>query len=135
MEIPINEDGTKKEVHYRYNYLKHSGVYDLLDSGNIFITQTNVNIIVKNLFENNIYFDTNPEFRHEDQKYCIDYMMLKNKLGFCEEGEYHYLQHSGSIVHTYFHAYYIFETSTAFWEELLRNLKKAKCLSTFRQCM
>lgn len=126
MEIPVNENGTKKGIHYRYDYLKHSGVYNLLDNDNIYISQTNMNIIVKNLFDKNIYFDTNPEFRHEDQKYCIENIMMKDKLGFCDKGEYHYLQHSGSIVHTYFYAYYIFETSTSFWETLFASYDVGK---------
>lgn len=106
-------------VHYRYMTLEKSGVYDLTAPENRFITQTNVNICVKNLFENNIKFDTTPNFRHEDQKYCCDILRPKMKIGYCDKGEYVYNRNNvNSIVSTQFSPENIFHTSMDYYEEL-----------------
>ena len=115
--IPVI-DGKYGNPHYRYDHLTVSGVYDLNDFENAFICQTNINICVKNLREDNIFFDTTPNFRHEDQKYCTQILQRKMKIGFCDKGLYNYLNQPDSIVRTYFYAYYIFETTMQFWEDL-----------------
>lgn len=113
-------DGQARPLHYRYKTLVESGVYDLRASENAFITQTNINVCVKNLFENNVYFDTTPDFRHEDQKYCLDVLSAKMKIGYCAEGEYRYIYNPSSITKTYFYAYYLFEPTMAYWEQVFR---------------
>lgn len=113
-------NGKARALHYRYKTLRESGVYDLRDPENAFITQTNINVCVKNLFENNVYFDTTPEFRHEDQKYCLDVLSDKMKIGYCSEGEYRYIYNPSSITKTYFYAYYLFEPTMAYWEQVFR---------------
>lgn len=115
--IPIS-NGIERAPHYRYNTLTKSGVYDLTDQGNWYITQTNINICVKNLGQNNILFHENRNFRQEDQKYCTQVLQKKMKIGYCDQGLYYYQQQSGSITHSLFHAYYIFDSSTQFWEDL-----------------
>lgn len=106
-------------VHYRYMTLTKSGVYDLRDPANRFITQTNINICVKNKFDKNIYFDTTPSFRHEDEKYCCEVLREKMKIGYCEKGEYVYNRNNiDSIVSTQFSPEKIFETSMQFYEAL-----------------
>ena len=108
--------------HFRYRTLTHTGVYDLDDPKNRFITQTNVNICVKNDKNNGIFFDESPNFRHEDEKYCCDILRCKMKIGFCQKGEYRYNRgNENSIVSTVFSPYYIFETSMAFYEELFNS--------------
>lgn len=68
----------KFALHYRYKLLKKTGVYDLEDPEYCYITQTTMNICVKNLGEGkNVLFDTSLAF-HEDQKYCFD--VLSDKL-------------------------------------------------------
>ncbi|MBP1576511.1 MAG: CDP-glycerol glycerophosphotransferase family protein, partial [Oscillospiraceae bacterium] len=42
----------------------------------------------------------------------------KMKIGFCSGPEYLYLRHAGSATGSQTKAYYIFEQTTAFWEEL-----------------
>lgn len=107
----------KLPLHYRYRYMPKSGVYDLEEYP--FISQTRVNICVKNRGENNILFDTTPNFRFEDQKYCTEILLQKLKIGFCKEGEYKYNRsNEGSIVANYFHAFYIFECCTEYFENL-----------------
>ena len=106
-------------VHYRYMTLTKSGVYDLNKPENRFITQTNINICVKNMGSDNIKFDTTPSFRHEDEKYCCDVLRRKMKIGFCAEGEYVYNRsNTDSIVSTLFSPENIFESSMDFYEKL-----------------
>ena len=108
--------GEKMKVHYRYQYLNHDGIFDLQEFP--FISQTRVNICVKNV-ENNFLFDTTPGFRLEDQEYCSKVLKAKQKIGFCTRGEYQYNRsNDGSIVSNYFFAYYIFESSLAYFERL-----------------
>ena len=105
--------------HFRYRTLTHTGVYDLDDPKNRFITQTNINVCVKNDKSNGIFFDESPDFRHEDEKYCCDILRRKMKIGYCKNGEYRYNRgNENSIVSTVFSPYYIFETSMAFYEAL-----------------
>lgn len=107
----------KLPLHYRYNYMPSSGVYDLENYP--FISQTRVNVCVKNRPGNNILFDTTPNFRFEDQKYCTEILLQKLKIGFCKEGEYKYNRsNEGSIVSTMFHAYYIFDGAMQYFENL-----------------
>ncbi len=109
-------------VHYRYMTLTESGVYDLNAPENRFITQTNINICVKNLKDNNIKFDTTPNFRHEDEKYCCDVLRRKMKIGYCKNGEYIYNRNNvDSISSTQFSPENIFETSMQFYEALFSN--------------
>ena len=106
----------KLKAHYRYRFLRQSGIYDLDEFP--YITQTNLSVCTKNL-HGAISFDAPPEFRHEDQKYCFDNLRAKMKFGFCDKGEYCYNKNNeNSIVATYFYAYYIFESTTAYYEEL-----------------
>ncbi len=116
--------GQPSVYHFRYRTLRRTGVYDLNDIKNAFITQTNINICVKNEFENNILFDESPEFRHEDEKYCCDILLKKMKIGFCNSGEYRYNRNNAeSIVSTFFSPYYIFESSMEFYENLFNSFK------------
>lgn len=106
-------------VHYRYRTLTKTGVYDLTDPDNRFITQTNINICIKNRGEDNLLFDITPNFRHEDEKYCCDILREKMKIGFCSDGEYIYNRDNvDSIVSTKFSPENIFDTSMTFYEKL-----------------
>lgn len=116
-EIPLiaGKEGTP---HYRFQTLTHSGVYDLTLEKNAFISQTRVNVCVKNLGRDNILFDPDRNFRHEDQKYCIEVVREKMKIGYCDKGVYYYVHQPQSIVRTFFYAYYIFEKTMKFWEDI-----------------
>ena len=109
-------------VHYRYRTLTKTGVYDLTDPKNRYITQTNVNICIKNRGEDNLLFDTTENFRHEDEKYCCEVLREKMKIGFCAEGEYIYNRDNvDSIVSTKFLPENIFDTSMDFYERLFES--------------
>lgn len=115
--------GVKGKVHYRYQYMPESGIYDLEQFP--YISQTRVNICVKNR-ENNPLFDTAPGFRLEDQEYCSKVLKDKLKIGFCDKGEYQYNRsNEGSIVSNYFYALYLFEPSIAYFERLFAGFEGA----------
>ena len=106
-------------VHYRYRTLTESGVYDLWNPDNRFITQTNMNICMKNMGENNLLFDTTENFRHEDEKYCCNILREKMKIGFCARGEYVYNRDNpDGIVSSKMLPETTFNTSMDFYEEL-----------------
>lgn len=114
--IPIR-DGVEEEPHFRYEILQEEGIYDLTEPGNSFICHTNMNTCVKNQFENNVLFSEEEEFWQEDQKYNIDTLKEKQKIGYCDNAEYYYIRNNESTTSTKFYAYYIFESSMNFWEE------------------
>ncbi len=115
--VPMFEGKKSGPVHYRYKYLKHNGVYDLTRHENIFITQTTMNICVKNKGEDNILFPDGTAY-HEDQRYNIDIVRDKMKIGYCTGAQYLYTKNPSSVTNTRFYAYYIFEETMKYWEDL-----------------
>lgn len=114
--IPI-KDGVEQDLHFRYEVLQEEGIYDLTEPENSFICHTNINTCVKNQFEHNVLFFEKENFRHEDQKYNIDTLKEKQKIGYCSNAEYYYIRNNDSITSTKFYAYYIFESTMEFWEQ------------------
>lgn len=122
--VPTVNGVPRKKLHYRYNYLTKTGIYDLNDKNYRYSCITTINYCVKNLGKDNIYFDINPNFRHEDQKYANDIIRPRMKIGYTEKGKYYYRQQPNSITHTYFYAYYIFDETTLFWENTFNYYKE-----------
>lgn len=108
-------NGKKLAPHFRYKYLKKSGVYDLREYP--YIGQTTMNIVVKNKFDKNILFDENQTFS-EDQRYCCDVLKEKLKMGFCSKGKYIYYRSNNSSSGRLSGACYIFEQCMNFFEQL-----------------
>lgn len=121
-QIDILRDGTLHQ-HFRFEIMKKSGVYDL--KLHPFITQTRVNVIVKNKGQGkNVLFDVTPGFRHEDSCYNSYVLMEKMKIGYCKEGGYIYALNNDNITANYFYAYYIFETAIQYYEALFAEFKE-----------
>ncbi len=110
-------DGIESGRHYRYNTFTHTGVYDLTEFSNAFASITNISVVVKNLFDKNIFFNESLK-AHEDMFYCTNILCDKMKIGFTSDGCYEYHYNSVSAVHTIFYAYYIFEQTISSWEKL-----------------
>lgn len=108
-------NGKKLPGHFRYQYLKESGIYDL--NKEPYIGQTTMNIVVKNKFRNNILFDENQTFS-EDQRYCCEVLKEKLKMGFCSEGVYIYYRDNNSSSGRLSGSCYIFEQCMEFFEQL-----------------
>ncbi len=107
--------GKKLQPHFRYQYLKKSGIYDLRK--NAFIGQTTMNIVVKNKFSENVLFNEGQTYS-EDQSYCCEVLKEKLKMGFCSTAGYVYYRSAESSSGRLAGACYIFEQSLAFFEEL-----------------
>lgn len=107
--------GRLLKPHFRYQYLKANGSYDLC--ANAFIGQTTMNIVVKNQFENNVLFDESLAFS-EDQKYCCDVLRDKLEMGFCSSAKYIYNRSDESSSGKLSGACYIFESSLKLFEEI-----------------
>ncbi|MCR5846615.1 MAG: bifunctional glycosyltransferase family 2 protein/CDP-glycerol:glycerophosphate glycerophosphotransferase [Lachnospiraceae bacterium] len=108
-------DGRELKPHFRYMYLKESGVYDLREYP--YIGQTTMNIVVRNRFENNILFDEDQTFS-EDQKYCCEVLNDKLKMGFCSEGCYIYHRSDNSASGRMSGACFVFEQCTDMFEQI-----------------
>lgn len=107
--------GKKLKPHFRYKFLKESGVYDLRTEP--YIGQTTMNIVVKNQFAENILFDEGQSFS-EDQRYCCDVLHRTLKMGFCRDGKYIYYRDDSSSSGKLSGACFIFEQCMRFFEEL-----------------
>lgn len=101
--------------HFRYKYLKKSSIYDLRKEA--FIGQTTMNIVVKNKFEDNVFFDENQTFS-EDQKYCCDVLSDNLKMGYCSKGKYIYNRSENSASGKLAGSCFVFEQCLSFFEEL-----------------
>jgi glycosyltransferase involved in cell wall biosynthesis len=117
--VPI-EAGVRKKTHYRYDIMNKTGIYDLRDEKNIYITQTNMNIVVKNMGDENVFFDTTPNYRHEDQQYSTDILRKKWKIGFVSGCEYYYENNPESIVSEFYSAT-LFDITVEKWEEMFNS--------------
>lgn len=113
--IVTNYHGTILPPHFRYQTLTYSGVYDLRTFP--YIGQTTMNIVVKNLGDKNILFDTSMDFE-EDQKYCCDVLHQKLKMGFCKNAAYIYHRSESSSSGRRSGACYIFEQAMQMFEDL-----------------
>ena len=106
-------------LHFRYNYLIQTDVYDLNQYE--YISQTTINIVVKN--NKDILFDTTL-FQGENQKYGIECILEKMKLGYCHKGEYKYVIHDESALQSEKYSLYLFEQHTKIWEEFFCRYKE-----------
>lgn len=109
-------DGVRgKWRHFRYKYLRQTGVYDLNEFPAAL--QTTVNVCIKNEFENNERFDESIGYM-EDQMFNNAVLSKKLKIGFCSKGEYKYNFHLNSIVSISASAFYCFENLISYFENL-----------------
>ena len=114
--IVRHQNGRRWPVHYRYRYVNKTGVYDCNEKP--FFSQGTINVCVRNLGEDNILFEQN-RFHHEDETYVTANMERRWKFGYTTQAEYLYNKdNDSSIMATSFHAYYIFEENTAWFEQL-----------------
>lgn len=120
MMIYENEKAKPKK-HYRYKFYKNgTGVYDLVE--NPYLGQSTINVIIKNLGEENVLFDKKMGYS-EDEAFDTQVLMRKKKIGFCKEAIYIYRKNVGSITKNKSNPYYTFESITKYNENLITNFK------------
>ncbi len=114
------KDGEKTKFKRYDVYDKGTGIYDLDEY--ISINQATINIITKNENEKNILFD--PEMKlAEDQKYNIEHLTIKKKIGYVEEAIYYYRKHESSVSTQYNNPLYCFDSILKYNEWLVKNFK------------
>jgi len=77
---------------YRNSYIKGTAVYDLNDYYHL--VQTTVNVVIKN--DKKHFFDVNRSYA-EDEKFNIEIIMEKKKIGVVMEAIYYYRRHQESV--------------------------------------
>lgn len=90
-------EGGESAKHFRYNYLKKTGIYSLDQYPAI--CQTTINVCVKNTPHGQLYFDTSLELA-EDQLYNTRMLAKTGKIGFVAEAKYIYYRTDSSASST-----------------------------------
>lgn len=116
--------------HFRYNYIDKTGVYDLTSSEYMYFIQTNMNIVVKNLCEENVKFDTEMIF-HEDQKYIMSILGRKGKIGYYKPAIYYYYVNNVSASSQRKHPYYIHDKTIEMWEHFVSDSNVPKFIQAY----
>lgn len=119
--IIFNQNGhLVKQVRYD-EYTKGTGVYDV--SKFIYLNQSTINIMFKNEGENTLLFDKNMKLS-EDQNFCTELIMRKEKIGFVKDAVYYYRRHGAGVSQSINSPYYCFEDIIKYNENLLEKYKK-----------
>ena len=79
--------GKASKDHFRYKYLKESGIYSLKEYP--YLCQTTMNICIKNDKENPVFFDEGLEVQ-EDQDFIYQHMKSHNNICFVNDAGYYY---------------------------------------------
>lgn len=109
----INEK--EQQLHFRYNFLKNSGIYDLKEFP--YALQTRLGICVKNRCEKNILFDETLKY-HEDQKYIVNIIQEKMKIGFVKEAIYYWKRNESGAMANDSNPIKVFEVALKMYEEI-----------------
>lgn len=118
--------------HYREKYLEGQGIYNITDMQ--FLNLTTVNVVVKNLRENNVLFDETLKF-HEDELYIADVVMKHKCYGFISKGEYRYVKNDTNVTNNQGNPYYNFESTIMMYESLLKRYCKNGEVSPYIQSL
>ena len=125
--VPMKND-KPQAMHFRYDILTESGVYDLTEGRNVLACITTMNICVKNKFADNVLFDFHPENGveiHEDEKYSTDILLDKMKLGFCREAQYFWIKNNDSVTNNYMKPYYLYDNTLGLFEDYFNRYEGA----------
>ena len=115
------QDGKKLALHYRYDVLTSTGIYNLNEGDNWLATQTTMNIVVKNRFENNHTFDfvsENGVIYHEDQQYISEILLENPVIGYCAGPEYQWNKNEDSVTNNAVRPYYVYNNTMRMYEHL-----------------
>ena len=110
------EKETKKKIKIgKYKLFKrNTDIYDL-NGDDYYLIQTNMNVVVKNYFKDNILFDTDIRI-HEDTKYDTDVLMKKGKIGYVKDVKYIYRKHQNQTTEIKNNPYYCYKDVVNFCE-------------------
>ncbi|MGF9699857.1 glycosyltransferase [Paenibacillus sp. MABNR03] len=115
-----NLDSGKLTSHPRSVNYQKKGVFDVNVSK--FMNQCTMNVVVKNLKNDRIYFDTTLK-QSEDALFNTFYVMRKEKIGICNAGGYIYRRDNSSAVDKFKSPVHIGNQLLEFFEKMLENFK------------
>lgn len=114
-------DGNPEMGHHRYDILGADGVYDLNEGDNCFLSQTSLNVLVKNRFEDNLHFGEPADdlmAANEAMGYVTKLLLDKMRLGYVGAGECRHLKDGVESSELALRPYYSFESTVSLFEEL-----------------
>ena len=118
-------NGISRMIKKYLYYDKGTNVYDLEEYPHV--NQTTVNIMLKN-FDGLPRYDTSMTLA-EDQKFNIECLSKKKKIGFCKEAAYYYRRHLTSVTSTKNHPLYCFDDIMSYNEYITNTFKEnGRCL-------
>lgn len=115
-----NVDTKKKKILERYKDFGKTQVYDL--EKDYWAIQPTMNVVIKNLFDNNILFKEDLFF-HEDLIYNTEIVMKKLKLGYIKKIKYYYRIYENSATNYKENPLYCFEQYMYVFEYLFNKYK------------
>lgn len=118
--------------HIRNPLITQTRVYNVDED--IYMSQTNINVCVKNLGKKNVLFDTAMEMG-EDEKRNNTIVMQKRKIGYCHRAAYYYTRHAGSASRNKNHPYYSFNNFMNYYEGLFEQYKTEKGVHPYIQAI
>lgn len=107
-----------KKILPRYKDFGETKIYDL--EKDFWAVQPTMNVMIKNLYENNILFDERVLF-HEDLLYNTQIVTKKLKMGYVKEARYYYRLHQESTTENKENPLYSFEHFMYVAEYLFNN--------------
>lgn len=130
--IYYNENNKYRFNTRYYAYDKGTGVYDVNEY--IFLNQSNVNIMIKNMYNKNELYNTNM-ILSEDQDLDTRIIMKKERIGYVKEAEYYYRKYEGSVSVFRNNPYYCFDNIMNYNESLLKKYKKGNKIPKYIQAL
>lgn len=108
-------------------YDKGTGIYDINDY--IYLNQSNINIMFKNNKESPLYFNEKMKLA-EDQCFCTELIMRKEKIGYVATAKYIYRKHGGGASDLRNNPYYCYDYIMDYNEGLLKKYPNNKYIQT-----
>lgn len=119
-------------THFRYDILHKSGIYKLDEYP--YISQTTVNICVKNKGDKNLLFDTGL-FLAEDQLYVTENLKGLATIGYCADARYTYYLHGSNVSRTLNQPEYAFEQMVKYYTRLVECARQYPDMEQYIQCL
>lgn len=120
--------GAKSGLHYRYNILTETGIFNINETRSISLS--NPNYCIKNFKTE--FFDESLKF-HEDELFAANIVMKKQRLGYVKSATYYYYYYEGNTVTTRANPIYIFDSSIAMYRRLCERFSNGEKVHPYIQ--
>lgn len=116
-----NSKSKRKKMLNRYKEFAETKIFDL--SKDYWAIQPTMNVMVKNLYQDNILFDEKVNF-HEDMLYNTEIIVKKLRMGYVREAKYYYRIYDNSATNYKENPLYSFEQFMYVAEKLFDRYKE-----------